>query len=367
MVVDLAELTSQGGSVYQMFRQLTAASFSGAYTWCCLSCQSEGRNVDLIYKMHYKALFMMLPSWAYCLCVLLSLERSFSVDIYRAIISVKMPGVVSEVIAQEVKHCPSSGHHVISTLDTLHLTPPSPAYHEYLRLTLSVSNKSLPTRTKEQPVKSHECDFCRNHLDMEDTGTSCPLPLQETNPGKRLCIKSAPTGCSSVVYSTHGVPYSRICGRVRGYSYNSPDAFGEHTGPKNINSAYTDGVSITYGSPRKHVWTYAAGLQEEANYHGDACPCGKVPGNQPPSFVGNDYYCESANQGPWEAQWYLQDPLWDGNGCPSDNNCCANAGLPWFCKTLPTKVTEDIEVRLCYNEGRNNEDIGVELLEILVH
>ena len=33
-------------------------------------------------------------------------------------------GVVSEVIAQEVRHCPSSGHHVISTLDTLHFTPP---------------------------------------------------------------------------------------------------------------------------------------------------------------------------------------------------------------------------------------------------
>ena len=38
-----------------------------------------------------------------------------------------------------------------------------PAYHEYLRLTLSVSNKSLLTKTEEQPVKSHECDFCRNH------------------------------------------------------------------------------------------------------------------------------------------------------------------------------------------------------------
>ena len=205
------------------------------------------------------------------------------------------------------------------------------------------------------------------YLDMEDAGTRCPLPLQETNPGKRLCIKSAPTGCSSVVYSTHGVPYTRICGRVRGYQYESPDAFGFHTGPKNINSAYTDGVSITYGSPRKHVWTYAAGLQEDTNYRGDACPCGTVPGNQPPSFVGNDYYCESANQGPWEAQWFLQDPLWDGHGCPSDNNCCANAGLPWFCKTLPTKVTEDIEVRLCRNQGGDDEDIGVELLEILVH
>ena len=36
------------------------------------------------------------------------------------------------------------------------------------------------------------------YWDMEDTGTSCPSPLQETNPGKRLCIKSSPTGCTSV-------------------------------------------------------------------------------------------------------------------------------------------------------------------------
>ena len=50
------------------------------------------------------------------------------------------------------------------------------------------------------------------------------------------------------------------------------------------------GVSITYGSPCNHVWTYAAGLQEDKNYHGDGCPCGKVPGNLPPSFVCNDYY-----------------------------------------------------------------------------
>ena len=90
------------GSVHQMFRQLTAGSFSGAYTWCCLSCQSKGRNVDLIYKMHYKALFMMLPSWAYCLCVLLSLERSFSVDIYQAMISVKMPAMVGTYICMNM-------------------------------------------------------------------------------------------------------------------------------------------------------------------------------------------------------------------------------------------------------------------------
>ena len=54
--------------------------------------------MDLIYKMHYEAFFMMLPSWAYCLCVLLSLERSFSVDIYRTIVFVKMPAIVCTYI-----------------------------------------------------------------------------------------------------------------------------------------------------------------------------------------------------------------------------------------------------------------------------
>ena len=74
---------------------------------------------------------------------------------------------------------------------------------------------------------------------MADAGTRCPLPLQETNPGKQLCIKSSPTSCSSVVYSTQEVPYSCICGRVRGYQYESPDAFvPKHTGPKNINCVY---------------------------------------------------------------------------------------------------------------------------------
>ena len=37
--------------------------------------------------------------------------------------------------------------------------------------------------------------------------------------------------------------------------------------------------------------------------------------------------------------------------------------MPWFCRTLPQEVSEDIEVRLCSNEGISNEEIYVELLE----
>ena len=81
--------------------------------------------------------------------------------------------------------------------------------------------------------------------------------------------------------------------------------------------------------------------------------------------MGNDYYCESGNTGVWEHQFY-DEPLWDGEGCGAGNNCCAQSGMPWFCRALPQEVDDDIEVRNCANEGTDNEDIYVELLEIYV-
>ena len=204
------------------------------------------------------------------------------------------------------------------------------------------------------------------NLDMTNSGNKCPSGFKKIHSNRRMCVKSAHTGCSSVLFRTYGKTYGRVCGRARGYGYYSPDAFGKHTGPKNIDSHYVDGLSITYGSPRKHLWTYAAGLREIKANEGDTCPCANSPGYSPPSFVGNDFYCESANQGPWERQWYTHDPLWDGHGCPKGNNCCANPGLPWFCKTLPIQSTDDIEARLCLDQSTADEDVGLELLEIYI-
>jgi len=41
-------------------------------------------------------------------------------------------------------------------------------------------------------------------------------------------------------------------------------------------------------------------------------------------------------------------------------------GLPWFYRTLPQEVGDDIEVRLCATEGIDNEEVFVELVEIFV-
>ena len=94
---------------------------------------------------------------------------------------------------------------------------------------------------------------------------------------------------------------------------------------------HVDGISITLGSPRKHVWTYAVGLSDDNNYRGNNCPCATNPGPiaRPPAFVGNDYYCESGDVGTYNhVSYYLSDPLWDGKGCGKGNGCCAQIGMP---------------------------------------
>ena len=69
----------------------------------------------------------------------------------------------------------------------------------------------------------------------------------------------------------------------------------------NINAEYVDGVSITHGSPHQHIWTLMAGLREGVltDSGSSDCPCNTnsmVSDIQ--SFIGNDYFCESANTQP---------------------------------------------------------------------
>ena len=115
--------------------------------------------------------------------------------------------------------------------------------------------------------------------------------------------------------------------------------------------------------------TSTSGLSDDDN-HGNGvynCPCAKYRGDAPPAFVGPDYYCESGNTGIHENRMYLEDPLWDGDGCGPGNTCCAQAGMPWFCRTLPQEVTEDIEVRICSDSSYStNEEVYLEVLEIYI-
>ena len=161
-----------------------------------------------------------------------------------------------------------------------------------------------------------------------------------------------------------------MCGRVSGYQTASPDGFERFThcpAPCTIDNPYVDGVSITHGaSPRKHIWTYAAGVYENRAV-GINCPCNG--GTSPPSFVGSDYYCESGiSVGSWSpVVLHSDDPLWDGQDCGGDERtCCDSPNLPWFCKELTQSTTDYLEVRICGDESLDNEDTPIDLVQLYI-
>ena len=244
-------------------------------------------------------------------------------------------------------------------------------------------NPALPSGyyniTTPQGVERVYCDMgtnnCGNitggwiraaYIDMTDPGNRCPESLNFTvQSSTRMCRSSHTTaGCTSVTFPAHNLSYTKVCGRAHAYQYASPDGFA-HFGGQTIEGYYVDGISVTHGSPRKHIWTFAAGVSKD--YDDNNCPCASpYPGPAAPPFVGENFFCESANPGRWEYQWYLDDPLWDSQGCASGSTCCDRGG-PWFTTTLSQEVSDDIELRFCSDQGPNDEDVAVDLLEIYIY
>ena len=100
-------------------------------------------------------------------------------------------------------------------------------------------------------------------LNMSDPSQQCPSAWREYNSGGvRACGRPATSSgsCPATSYTTSR-QYSRVCGKAIGYQIGSPDAFGYAT-VQLIDSYYVHGVSITHGTPRNHIWTYAAGVSE---------------------------------------------------------------------------------------------------------
>ena len=55
-------------------------------------------------------------------------------------------------------------------------------------------------------------------INMTDISYNCPTGLSLTSYSKRTCGRSHTTwgGCSSTTFSVGGLPYSHVCGRIRG-------------------------------------------------------------------------------------------------------------------------------------------------------
>ena len=156
------------------------------------------------------------------------------------------------------------------------------------------------------------------YLNMSDPSQQCPTELSPYDvDGVRACGRWASSvgNCDSITFSTDGISYSQVCGRVVGYQYRSPDAidsiYGSGPASHNIDDAYVDGVSITHGSPRQHIWAFMAGVSQSTT-SGSSCPCNAGSTVSVQSFIGDDYFCESGNPlTDWYYMLYTDDPLWD--------------------------------------------------------
>ena len=221
----------------------------------------------------------------------------------------------------------------------------------------------------------------------------CPSPLQRvTHDNKNYCTPEEigeEGGCSpDTQFRTHGINYTRVCGRIRGYQQASTDAFGTPDRKKNgvrgmsINEAYVDGISLTYGSPsRTHIWTFASGLTDEhEGFKRAQCPCSQRFSQKDgtfrprvPDFVGKNLFCDTGNQGsertkiPKISKSFMNHALWDGKRCSTLNGCCdKRLGLPWFSRSFEPPLCEDIQLRVCNDEGTDNERTLIDQIELYV-
>ena len=176
----------------------------------------------------------------------------------------------------------------------------------------------------------------------------CPTGFTNTyfNNGTQTCIpQNQSSGCTSVSFNTSGIPYSKVCGRIRGYGIGTVDGFYENGRIRgsNVEDTYLDGVSIT--SSGTHVWSFVAGDCSQA------CLLEQRLG-----FVGDDFSCESS-------------------GCSSDNTCVSSlwdqddckVATPFFFKTLSTSTSADVTISVCRDETRDNEDIALTEAQLYVY
>ena len=183
---------------------------------------------------------------------------------------------------------------------------------------------------------------CPDNFEVRDPNSNPPL-CRHTNPKK---------GCSSVTYPSNGVSYSRVCGTVRVLPEGAPDGFDTF----NDRSMYVDGVYFTYGesSNRTHIiWTYTAVTTVGSNTR----RCDQCNDMKPSNMPGTNFTCTTAHCN-------------DGNNCYPGvlwrNETQQCFGNETFYRQLSESTTDNIEMRVCRDEGRSNEDILIPLVEIFV-
>ena len=202
---------------------------------------------------------------------------------------------------------------------------------------------------------------------MTDPNQDCPKGLKRTFGS---CARANDDHCTSVIFPVSH-PYTRVCGRASAYQIGRATGFlGYIDKGQDLNGYYVNGLSLTNGSPRKHIWTFASGAFSGSGHQFGkyCCPC--EPGNMfdsPPFFVKDDYFCESVAE---KSQWDPENSFWDNalwDGKDLLHTCYELNNPPWFYKTLTEPTSEFIELRMCFFEPKYLSNIGIERLEVYVH
>ena len=201
------------------------------------------------------------------------------------------------------------------------------------------------------------------YLNTDENPLTCPDGFEVRNgttsnpPLCRLMDTSA--GCSSVIYPSNGTSYSHVCGTIQVHPARTPDGFSSHNDQiqrngQSVNQNYVDGVSLTYGnsSHRNHIWTYTTAITVGNDRRG----CG-ICNFMKPSFIGTNFTCTSAHCS-------------DGNNCyPGTlwgNEVQQCFGNETFYRQLSESTTDNIEMRVCRDQDRLDEDILITFVELFV-
>ena len=265
--------------------------------------------------------------------------------------SVKPPKGVQGIISELGKALTSTLHTIKGTNMANSLSNLlKPSCVDYLRRNQLSSSGYYLVRTSTDQLTSVYCDMTRTcgnitggwmrvaKLDLD----LCPTRFRyKFVHGARSCVATEDeAGCTPLSYSSFNIQFSNVCGHVRGYAFGNPDGWYNARGfvrGIRLDENYLDGISISTGS--SHIWSLAAG-----GCHN----CGASP-----PFVGGDWSCD--------------DSLCEMNACGGllwNATKCGSAAS--FYRQLSSATKDYVEVRLCRNEARSNEDIALVALELFV-
>ena len=149
-------------------------------------------------------------------------------------------------------------------------TCPSEVQREMLRMGVKTATQNLLQESVVPQLSTQSSYSCGGsgwrrvaYLNMSDPSQQCPSVWQEITTPHRVCGRRSSSGdCEGLGYTTGSEQYNQVCGRIIGYQIGHPESFRYSSG-RSININYVDGISVTHGYPRQHIWTFAAGIEDQ--------------------------------------------------------------------------------------------------------